>query len=181
VGLTDYGSKERKMADSSRGERAGVAAMLAKALAFTLVFTVFHELLTASEAVFEHMKVGFLAWAVVGIPLWLLRKTTRPPAAALGLAIAVVPWYLALFWYVVPALIGGRLPGLALHVAWGLLATFAGGIAAELTERVAAPAVDYPRARSALIALVVVLLAAELLLGVAFSIEQPYIDVFEIP
>lgn len=145
-----------------------------KAAVFTLVFLFFHEFVTASEAVFEHMKAGFLAWALVGIGERMLERRPASRLAALGVATAVVPWYLTVFWYMAPAILGGRIPTLWLHIVYSLVITFAGGLAAALTEET----LGEDRRLAYLAGAIVVI---EVALGIAFSNAPPYIDIFTVP
>ena len=66
------------------------------------------------ESVFQHLKLGFWAYALASIGEILIRRRTIGDKGAFAfsraLSVAIVPWLIFLFWYGVAAVFGLQCP-----------------------------------------------------------------------
>lgn len=159
-----------------------MGAIILKVTVFTAIFAVLHEVMMASEAVFEHMKAGFIGWMIVGIGYRaIVDRAPLRDFTALATGAATVPWFLTVFWYVSAAVLGHRIPSLPLHIVYSFVITFLGGWAAASLEEVVRRGLPVTERAWLFSATITALVVIQVFIAIAFSNQPPYIDVFEVP
>ncbi len=134
-----------------------------------------------SEAVFQHLKMGFYAYLAAGLLESLLIRAYRPLLAPrvlfplLGTAV-VVPWMLFLLYYLLPAFFGD-VENMVFHVTYSIFITYIAGVSAAVVRDELATARLSPGFR----VVILILSAATLVIMLTFNSAAPPLDLFELP
>ena len=134
-----------------------------------------------SEAVFQHLKMGFYAYLAAGLLEALLVRAYRPLLAPrvlfplLGTAV-VVPWMLFLLYYLLPAFFGD-VENMVFHVIYSTIITYIGGVFAAVLRDELATA----RLSLGFRVVILILSAATLVIVLVFNTQAPPLDLFELP
>jgi hypothetical protein len=113
-------------------------------LIFLFFFAIFHFLYTlfpspitrvlggVDESIFQHMKMGVLAFIVVSVLEMIILKKRITNYAQFSfsrlLACTILPWVIFVLWYSVPTLLGHPLSPLAIELSYSLVITFIVGV-----------------------------------------------------
>jgi hypothetical protein len=186
----------RSMALKDTGERpaasSGLLPAAVKIVAFVGIYRVLHYLVDwfpgtisrifsgIDESVFQHLKLGFWAYALASIGELLIRRLTigdkRAFVFSRALSVVIVPWLIFLLWYGVAAVFG-PMPNDTVEVLAAIAIIIScGAILAPLealTQRVR-PGVG------ALVS-VLVLVLVSILVYTAFSFGRPWVDLYQQP
>src|SRR6056297_2439307 len=134
-----------------------------------------------SEAVFQHLKMGFYAYLAAGLLESLLIRAYRPLFSPrvlfplIGTAV-VVPWMLFLLYYLLPAFFGD-VENMVFHVIYSIVITYIAGIFAVIVrDELATASLSTPFKL-----VVVILSAATLTIVLVFNTQAPPLDLFELP
>ncbi|MDZ7372380.1 MAG: hypothetical protein ONB23_00280 [candidate division KSB1 bacterium] len=134
-----------------------------------------------SESVFEHLKMAFWSYGVVSaVDLWLQWRAGRlEPASDLfasALTILLVPWVVAIVWYLWPGILG-KTDTLAADLGWAIAVTTFAGWSGALVERELRRLEPSRTTR----VLALALLAVSCFFFVRFSFGPPWLDLFVDP
>ncbi|MBU0927464.1 MAG: hypothetical protein KKA67_06920 [Spirochaetes bacterium] len=170
--------------------RRGLLLLVGRALAFQAVFLVLHFAydwwpggFTAvfsgiDESVFQHMKVGYFSWLVVSALEWV---ALRPGpaldfAASRLLGAAFIPPLFAGIWYLAAA-VAGPMPTDLAEIVWANVVIFAASLfTLDIEDHIGS------RPMSARLKAYAFALAALACFSyVRFSLDAPWVDLFEIP
>jgi hypothetical protein len=134
-----------------------------------------------SEAVFQHLKMGFYSYLAAGliesrlIPAYRPVMAVRPLFSLLGTAV-MVPWMLFLLYYLLPAFFG-EVENMVFHVIYSVCITYIAGLmAAVLRDEIA-----HTRLSLNFRTLILILWTATLLIVLVFNNQAPPLDLFELP
>lgn len=134
-----------------------------------------------SEAVFQHLKMGFYAYLAAGLLESLLIRAYRPLLSPrvlfpmLGTAV-LVPWMLFLLYYLLPAFVGD-VENMVFHVIYSIIITYIAGVFAVIARDELATA----RLSLGFRVVILILSAATLVIVLAFNSQAPPLDLFELP
>jgi hypothetical protein len=132
-----------------------------------------------NESVFQHLKSGFNTYILISVIEYftLKEKDTIEYISNRLFSSVLVPWLLCVLWYTGPAVAGGRIPGTFLHVLFSIVITYLGGYFAAVLDSELAQ-FKFSKQFKWIIGILTVLF---ILLGTLFTIDKPYIDLFEDP
>lgn len=121
-----------------------------KSLLYLVIFSVLHfgydlthwTFLTPfcgiNESVFQHLKMAFWAYLLTSlIEYFLVRRKlskTKTFWYPRFLSTIIVPWLVALIWYLAPALLG-RIESLILELIWAIFTTYFSGVMGGIIEK----------------------------------------------
>ena len=134
---------------------------------------------STGEAVYQHMKIGFFAYAVLcGLEYALVRPADRQRFIDTRLlATILLPWGIFFGWYIGPAVYGGPMPSDALEIAYANAVTLGALGMVGLIER-SLEGFAFPRRLRVVLWIIAGILAVEF---VIFSYRAPWADVFTVP
>ncbi|MEN3009058.1 DUF6512 family protein [Pseudothermotoga sp.] len=159
-----------------------------KILIYTVLFSILHfgyeltgwpllkPFCGTDESVFEHLKMGFWAYLFAStIEFFILKKHGDFWPSRL-FATTLVPWFILIVWYLVPALFG-RIESLTIELIWAFAVVIISGIFGRVIEK----ELDQLNTSKNFRTIVSVLLIVSILFFVRFSFSKPWIDVFVDP
>lgn len=159
-----------------------------KILIYTIFFSVLHfayeltgwEFLRifcgTDESVFEHLKMGFWAYFFVSVIEFSVTKKRENFFASRLFANVLVPWFIVVVWYLVPALFG-KVESLAIELLWAFAVVIVSGLFAVVIEKQLEPL----RPSKSFNIAVWVLFICSVIFFVRFSFAKPWVDVFVDP
>ncbi len=159
-----------------------------KVLIYMVLFSVFHfgyELTGwnflrifcgTDESVFEHLKMGFWAYFFVSVIEFAVAKKRENFWPSRLFSTILVPWFIAIVWYMVPAIFG-KLESLALELIWAFAVVIISGLFGIAAER-QLEAVRVSRSFNTILA---ILFIVSVVFFVRFSLTKPWIDLFVDP
>lgn len=129
-----------------------------------------------NESIFQHLKLAFWAYLIASIIEYFVSKDRyeRDFWYTRIFSTVIVPWFVILIWYILPALIG-HLEPLWLELSWSFLVTYISGLFGSIIER------GRHNYSYNFKILVFVLFLISIFFFIRFSYGNPYIDVFKIP
>lgn len=130
-----------------------------------------------NESVFQHLKMAFWAYLLASLIEYFVvrrklskRKTFWYPRL---LSTIIVPWFVMLIWYLVPALCG-KVEFLVLELLWSVLSTYSSGVMGGIIEKNFEENVVTPSYKIVILILFIV----SAFLYVWFTYNVPWIDLF---
>lgn len=166
---------------------------LLKALVFLPVFLLLHNAYkwlpwpglawfsSTGEAVYQHMKIAFFAYAVVSAGEFLLFRPARQAYASFIysrlLGTVLVPWGIFFGWFIAPALYGAPMPVRILETLYANTTTLAVLVMIGIIEK-SLETFTFPKAMRSVLWIMAGILLMEF---VIFSYRMPWADVFTIP
>lgn len=163
--------------------------MYLKALFFLAIFSILHfgydfthwdflvPLCGIDESVFQHLKMAFWAYLIASlIEYFLIRRNVSKiknfwyPRI---LSTIIVPWFIFIIWYLVPAL-WGKVESLRLEVFWSVLVTILSGIIGGMMEK----NIEGKDFNSSFKIVILILFIVSAFLYIWFTYKPPWIDLF---
>ncbi len=86
----------------------------------------------------------------------------------------MVPWFILLIWYLVPALFG-KVESLTIELGWSILATYLSGIAGVMMEK----SVEKGTITAGFKITILVLFFISAFFYISFTYQLPWIDLFQ--
>lgn len=133
-----------------------------------------------NESVFQHMKMAFWAYLCASLIEFAGARKTNDKKRSFWypalLSAVSVPWFAALVWYLMPALLGKAAP-LVIETTWAILVTYASGIFAGTVEK----AIAKNHFDLSLKVVAIFLSVVSAVLYVWFTYRPPWIGVFVNP
>ncbi|MEA1912634.1 MAG: DUF6512 family protein [candidate division WOR-3 bacterium] len=163
--------------------------MYLKSLLFLAIFSILHfgydfthwvflaPLCGINESVFQHLKMAFWAYLIASlIEYFLIRRNVSKiknfwyPRI---LSTIIVPWFIFIIWYLVPAL-WGKVESLRLEVFWSVLVTILSGIIGGMMEK----NIEGKDFNSSFKIVILILFIVSAFLYIWFTYKPPWIDLF---
>ncbi len=160
-----------------------------KSLLYLVVFSILHfgydlthwafltPLCGINESVFQHLKMAFWAYLLASLIEYFVmrrkfskRETFWYPRL---LSTIIVPWFVVLIWYLVPAFFG-RIESLVLELLWGIFSTYFSGVMGGIMEKNIEESAVTPSFKIVILILFIV----STFLYVWFTYKPPWIDLF---
>ncbi|MEO0101705.1 MAG: DUF6512 family protein [candidate division WOR-3 bacterium] len=131
-----------------------------------------------NESVFQHLKMAFWAYLFSSGIEYLLVKRKLNNLGSFWyprlLATIMVPWFILLIWYLVPALFG-KVESLTIELGWSILATYLSGIAGVMMEK----SVEKGTITAGFKITILVLFFISAFFYISFTYQLPWIDLFQ--
>jgi len=159
-----------------------------KILIYTALFSVLHfgyELTGwdflkifcgTDESVFEHIKMGFWAYLFTSIIEFFTLKNKRNFWSSRLFSTSLVPWFVAIVWYMVAAIFG-KVEVVWIELTWAFAVVIISGLFAKVVER----ELETLKISRAFKTVIAVLVVVSVIFFVRFSFAKPWIDVFVDP
>jgi len=167
--------------------------ILLKALAFLLIFSVFHfgyeitgwRFLTPfcgiNESVFQHLKMAYWSYLFLSVVEYLLvnkgkKRRVSNFLYSRALSTILIPWVIFIIWYMLPAILGSKAP-FAVELSWAIISTLLSFMAVAKIEKETESIAFGTMTRIVLITLIII----SSFLFVKFTYKLPWIDLFQNP
>lgn len=163
-----------------------------KALLYLGIFSILHfgydlthwsflvPLCGIDESVFQHLKMAFWAYLFTSIIEYFLSRERSGKRESFWytrlLSTVIVPWFIVLIWYIVPALFG-KFEFLVIDLIWAIFSTFLSAILAITVER----SIEDIKAALSFKLVIIFLFIVSAFLYVWFTYQPPWIDMFVNP
>lgn len=160
-----------------------------KSLLYLAIFSILHfgydltrwaflaPLCGINESVVQHLKMAFWAYLLASLIEYFIvrrklneRNTFWYPRL---LSTIMVPWFVMLIWYLVPAFFG-RVESSALELLWGIFSTYFAAVMGGIVER----NIEGTAATVSFKIVILVLFIISAFLYVWFTYKPPWIDLF---
>jgi len=132
------------------------------------------------ESVFQHLKMAFWAYLFTSIIEYFLSRKRFGKRESFWytrlLSTVILPWFIVLIWYVVPALFG-KVESLIVDLVWAIFSTFLSAILAITVER----SIEDIKAALSFKLVILFLFIISAFLYVWFTYQPPWIDLFVNP
>ncbi len=132
------------------------------------------------ESIFQHLKMVFWSYLFTSIIEYLLIKKKIEKNSSFWysrfLSTIILPWYVFLIWYLVPAIFG-KTGSSTVELFWALISSYLSGLFAAITEKHNGKS-EFDSASRIVI---IVLLVASAFLYIKFTYQLPWIDMFVNP
>lgn len=133
-----------------------------------------------NESVFQHMKGVFYAYALANVIEYGIRRKAIEQRVAFTyariLSTLMVPWIMAILWYMAPAYYG-QIHSIPLEILYANVIMLLTGLATVIMER-GFETMRYPRELKLLLVVLLVVAVSQYTL---FTLKLPWADVFAIP
>ncbi len=132
------------------------------------------------ESIFQHLKMAFWAYLFTSIIEYLLIKKRIENNSSFWysrfLSTVILPWYIFLIWYLVPAIFG-KTGSSTVELFWAILSSYLSGLFATIVEKNTGKC----RFDSASRIVIIVLLVISAFLYIKFTYQLPWVDMFVNP
>ncbi|MGQ9616267.1 MAG: DUF6512 family protein [Spirochaetota bacterium] len=163
-----------------------------KALLYLAIFSILHfgydlthrgflvPLCGIDESIFQHLKMAFWAYLFASIIEYFLSRKRYYKRESFWytrlLSTVLVPWFIVLIWYLVPALLG-RVESLVIDLVWAIFSAFLSAIFGITIER----SIEDIKTALSFKLIVLFLFIVSAFLYVWFTYKPPWIDLFVNP
>ncbi|MBO8152422.1 MAG: hypothetical protein H0Z30_08020 [Candidatus Marinimicrobia bacterium] len=160
-----------------------------KSLLYLAIFSILHfgydlthwafltPLCGINESVFQHLKMAFFSYLLASlIEYFVIRRKIRKDKNfwyPILLSTIVVPWFVILIWYLVPAL-WGKVESPMLEILWAVFSTYSSGVMGGIIEK----NIEENVVTSSFKIIVLILFIVSAFLYVWFTYRPPWIDLF---
>jgi hypothetical protein len=133
-----------------------------------------------NESVFQHLKMAFWSYLFTNLIEYFIEKEKILKKDNFWyprlLTTIIVPWFVILVWYLVPALIG-KLKSTGLEIIWAIFTTYISGIMGGVIEK----NFENHSFNLKIKILILILFIISAFLYIRFTYSPPWIDLFENP
>lgn len=133
-----------------------------------------------NESVYQHLKMAFWAYLLASLIEYfgMRRKFSKGKNFWYPrlLSTIVVPWFVMLIWYLVPAL-WGKVESLTVEILWAIFSTYSSGVMVGIIEK----NIEKNVVTSSFKIVILILLIVSVFLYVWFTYKPPWIDLFVNP
>lgn len=163
-----------------------------KALLYLAIFSILHfgydlthwgflvPLCGIDESIFQHLKMAFWAYLFTSIIEYFLSQKRYHKRESFWytrlISTVMVPWFIVLIWYLVPALLG-RVESLVIDLVWAIFSAFLSAIFGITIER----SIEDIKTALSFKLIVLFLFIVSAFLYVWFTYKPPWIDLFVNP
>ncbi len=132
-----------------------------------------------NESVFQHLKMAFWSYFFASSIEYLYKKKEglgfRDFIIPRLFSATLVPWFIFLSWYLIPAIFG-KIPILLLDILWDVIVSVFSGFSVVVLER----SLDGKKLSRSFVIITLTLFALSIILYTRFTYKLPWIDVFKI-
>ncbi|UCG92612.1 MAG: hypothetical protein JSV97_02575 [candidate division WOR-3 bacterium] len=163
-----------------------------KSLLYLIIFSILHfgydvthwaflaPFCGINESVFQHLKMAFWAYLLASLIEYIVvrRKLSKGKVFWFPrlLSAALIPWFVMLIWYLVPALYG-KVEILTLEIVWSVFSAYTAGVMGGIIEK----NIEENMVTLNFKIIVVILTIVSAFLYIWFTYKPPWIDVFISP
>ncbi len=162
--------------------------VLIKSFIFLIIFSILHfgydithwaflkPFCGIDESVFQHLKMAFWAYFLTSWIDFLVMRKKSFFWYSRFLSTTVVPWFIFLVWYLVPAFFG-KLTSSTLDLLWAIFSSYISAIMAGIVEK----NVERVSGNLSFKIIIISLFIISALLYIFFTYKLPWIDLFVNP